>query len=259
MGLPKELIEKHPALNEWAILTGWRGSIAHGMYIPQSNPDSIDDKDVMSICVPPVEYYFGLQQFHSRGTQEIKEGEWDVVCYELKKFASLLEKGNPNVISLLWLEPNHYLKITPAGQLLLDNRELFLSTDMYHSFVGYAHSQLKNMTHLAFEGYMGEKRKSLVQKYGYDTKNAAHLIRLLRMAIETLMDGKLQVQRQDAPELLRIKTGKWTLEEVKAEADRLFKLAQEAYVRSPLPRKVDRAKVNELLIRMTNLHFGVQK
>ena len=57
----------------------------------------------------------------------------------------------------------------------------------------------------ACKGYMGEKRKRLVEKFGYDTKNASHLIRLLRMGMEFLVDGELHVEREDAKELLRIK------------------------------------------------------
>ena len=29
------------------IVLGYRGSISHGMYVPQTDPNSIDDKDVM--------------------------------------------------------------------------------------------------------------------------------------------------------------------------------------------------------------------
>lgn len=105
--------------------------------------------------------------------------------------------------------------------------------------------------------YMGDKRKSLVEKFGYDTKNAAHLIRLLRMSIEVLTEGKVYVQRRDASELLEIKNGKWTLEQVKEEASRLFILAQEAYIRSSLPKDLDKTKVDELLKQMFELHFKV--
>jgi len=85
------------------ILSGYRGSIAHGMYIPQSDPNSIDDKDVMAIVVPPLRYYFGIDTYGSRGTREITHDPWDIVVYELRKYVSLLVKGNPNVIALLWL------------------------------------------------------------------------------------------------------------------------------------------------------------
>ena len=39
--------------SEGLILLGYRGSIAHGMYVPQEDPDSIDDKDVMGVFVAP--------------------------------------------------------------------------------------------------------------------------------------------------------------------------------------------------------------
>src|SRR5688572_25189955 len=56
-----------------------------------------------------------------------------------------------------------------------------------------------------FSGYMGEKRKAMVRKYQYDVKNAAHLIRLLRMGSEFLRTGELQVFRTtDAAELKQI-------------------------------------------------------
>jgi hypothetical protein len=99
-------------------------------------------------------------------------------------------------------------------------------------------------------GYMGEKRRELVRRFGYDAKNAAHLIRLLRMGIEFLTEGTLFVERADAVELLDIKRGNWTLEEVKSEAERLFQLAQEAYDRSSLPPEPDRERAERLCVEM---------
>lgn len=230
---------------EHTILLGYVGSIAHGTYIPKNDPDSIDDKDILGICVADESAYFGLKKFEQK---EIKQGEWDSVVYEIKKFFHLLLKQNPNVISLLWLQEKDYIHISESGRLILDNRDLFVSKVAYHSFSGYAHGQLHRMTHGAFEGYMGEKRKKLVEKFGYDCKNAAHLIRLLRMGIEFLVDGKLKVFREDAAELKEIKSGKWSLEKVMKEADRLFILAQEAFVRSSLPNSPDTEKAEKLLM-----------
>jgi hypothetical protein len=100
-----------------------------------------------------------------------------------------------------------------------------------------------------FSGYMGEKRKAMVRKYQYDVKNAAHLIRLLRMGSEFLRTGHLQVYRTaDASELKRIKQGEWPLEQVKAEAERLFNGIAQARAESPLPPKPDHAAANELLM-----------
>ncbi len=252
MGIPKDIYSDYPALSEWCILLGYRGSISHGMYTPKKDPNSIDDKDAIGICIPPMDYYYGLKQFGSRGTQEIKKGEWDIVLFEMTKAIRLLEKGNPNILAILWLHETHYINIEPTGQILLDNRDLFLGKHAYHSFVGYAHGQLHRMTHSACEGYMGKKRKELVAKYGYDTKNAAHLIRLLRMGIEWLNDGELQVIRQDATQLLEIKHGEWSLERVKTEAERLFISAETAYTLSKLPVKPDHDKINKLCLELAH-------
>jgi len=250
MSFPSDITREHPGSGEWSFLHGYRGSIAHGMYTPSSDPDSIDDKDTMSFCVPPVDYYYGLSEFGSRGTQEIKRGEWDIVVYEARKALRLLAGGNPNVLSMIWLPENMIIKKTDAGQLLLDNRELFVGRHVYKPFVGYAKQQLYKMEHGTHNGYMGERRKELVARHGYDTKNAAHLIRLLRMGIEFLRDGELNVHRYDAAELLSIKRGGWPLENIKRESKRLFRRAEEVYDRSTLPVAPDRQKVNDLCVEI---------
>lgn len=246
MAVPKLILNQDKGLSDWCIIHAYRGSIAHGMYEPSDNPKSIDDKDTMAICIPPIENYFGLSEYGSRGTKEIKKNEWDIVIYEVLKAIRLLEGGNPNILSILWLEPNYYIKISDPGQIILDNKNLFTGRHVYKPFIGYAKSQFHKMEHMAFEGYMGDKRKRLVELHGYDTKNAAHLIRLLRMGIEFLRDGELNVKRYDATELLDIKHGEWSLEKVKSEAEHLFKRAEEAYDRSTLPIRPDREKINQL-------------
>lgn len=246
MGIPADILRATPALNEWTILSGYIGSLAHGTWQPSSEPTSVDDRDVMAICVPPLEYYLGLKTFGSRGTMEVKRDIWDIVIYEARKALGLLSQGNPNVLGLLWLPENCYLNRSAAGQLILTHRSMFVGKHVYNAFIGYAHGQLHRMTHGACLGYMGEKRKSLVERFGYDTKNAAHLIRLLRMGIEFLATGELNVRREDAPQLLEIKRGEWSLERVQSEADELFRRAQEALITSKLPTGPDREHINDL-------------
>ncbi len=257
MTIPRGITNQHPELDAWSILSAYRGSIAHGMYVQPSDPNSVDDKDVMGVIVPPIEYYFGLKTYGTRGTKEIKQDEWDIVVYEAGKFISLLAQGNPNVLMLLWLQPQYYLHIKPAGQLIIDNKQLFVGRHVYKAFTGYAYGQLHRMTHHAYEGHMGTKRKTLVDKYGYDCKNAAHLIRLLRMGAEFLKDGELEVLRRDANQLLEIKMGEWTLEQVQKEADWGFKMAEMAYQNTTLPLGPNMDKVNKLAIDVIRLSLGV--
>jgi uncharacterized protein len=312
-GLSPEQVSK--LLPEGLISLCWRGSVAHGMYVPKNDPDSIDDKDVMGVYVGPLEHYLG---FGRDDVYEKWEGEWDCVFYELKKFVGLLLNCNPNVLSLLWVPPNGVIYESPLGERLRQNRQLFVTKKAYHSFSGYAHAQFKKMVSFNQQaqelmsrleaqltsfgidpdfsdaghslrdlkgqpfvgattemmevvklyrgerrryysgGYMGQKRRELVRRVGYDAKNAAHLIRLLRMSIEFLTEGTLHVERADAPELLDIKRGNWSLEKVKAESQRLFALAQEAYVRSPLPVEPDRAQAERLCVEMISEHHGLR-
>lgn len=244
--MKKLSFEKHKNLfPDNTILAGYRGSIAHNMYIPNTDPNSIDDIDLMGVFLAPVEHYISITK--TRETVERFVDKYDVVSYEYIKFVKLLLKSNPNVLALLWVNDNHYIKIHEYGQVLIDNRDLFVSKVAYKSFTGYAWGQLEKMRKSNFFGYMGKKRKELVEKFGYDCKMAGHCIRLLKMGTEFLVTGKLNVFRQDAQTLLEIKTGKWTLEQVKEEATRLFKLADEAYARSKIPDKPAYEKVESIV------------
>jgi predicted nucleotidyltransferase len=244
-----------PEVYKDCILGGYRGSIAHGTYIPSDDPKSIDDKDIMGIVIPPTQYYLGLKSFGSRGTKEIFEGQWDAVFYEARKAMTLLGKGNPNVLSLLWLPETLYFKKDGTGQYLINNRHIFVGKHVYNAYVGYARAQLAKMERSEFKGYMGDRRKKLVEKYGYDTKNASHLIRLLRQGIEFLSTGELVVQRPDAAELLAIKKGEWSLKRVKEESEFLFKYAYEALVHSDLPDKPDQDIINAVCVNMVSKHL----
>lgn len=236
--LPKNLIH-----------LGFRGSIAYGTYVPSDQPNSIDDKDIMGVYLNPIEHYLGF------GLSEHKEkfiGHWDAVSYELRKMFGLLLKQNPNVLGQLWLPEDRVIMSSVWWEKIIDNRHLFASKLAYKSFAGYASGQLHRMTHMAFEGYMGPKRRKLVRKFGYDVKNASHLIRLLRQSIEFLNTGTMLVDRTDidAEELISIKSGKWKLEKVKKEAERLFQQAKNARDKSFLPEKPDYQKIQDLLIHL---------
>lgn len=228
-------------------LLGYVGSHSHGTYIPKTDPNSIDDIDLMGLCVAPKNCYIGLDNFEQKLHQQ---DEWDITVYEARKFVRLLLKQNPNVIGLLWLRPEDYIYVSDVASELIFNRDIFSSKLVYNSFTGYAYGQMHKMTAYVFEGYMGSKRKALVDQYGYDCKNAAHLIRLLRMGIEYLNTGRLQVFRPDASELIEIKTGKWSLERVKELSESLFNEAEVAFKNTTLPDKPDAVKAEELLMNL---------
>lgn len=132
---------------------------------------------------------------------------------------------------------------------MIDNPRAFSSRHPYESFVGYAESQQNKMGLPGHRAYMGAKRKELVERYGYDCKNAAHSVRLLRMGIEFLETGELNVYRTaHADELRAIKRGLWTLDQVKQEVDRLSDRIASARDHSPLPAEPDPTALAERLL-----------
>jgi predicted nucleotidyltransferase len=231
-------------------LAGYVGSIAHG-----TAGDVIDDIDLMGVYIAPASHYYGLTSFEHVSKVGVAE-HYDFALYEIRKYFRLLLKSNPNVISLLWLPENMYVTRSWWGQMLLERRSMFMSKMLYKSFGGYAHAQLQKMTRASTDqAYQGAKRRQRYEQFGYDCKNAAHLIRLLRMGIEALTTGEINVQRHDAPQLKDIKLGSWTLEQVEYEANRLNQLLDEALVKSNLQEKPDRARAERLLIYILNEYF----
>jgi hypothetical protein len=106
-------------------------------------------------------------------------------------------------------------------------------------------------------GYMGEKRRKNVERFGYDVKHGAHAVRLLRMGVEFLYTGSFNVDRRgiDAEELKDIKRGLWPLERVQAESERLFSEAEVALYSSRLPERPDREKAEALLVSTLREHL----
>ncbi len=99
----------------------------------------------------------------------------------------------------------------------------------------------KHRNYWTWKENRNEARHELEVQFGYDTKHAMHLVRLMRMAEEILTDGKVLVKRPDAQELLDIRGGKWTLEELLARADE-----KDRYIREDLYKKTDLPKTTDL-------------
>jgi hypothetical protein len=87
-------------------------------------------------------------------------------------------------------------------------------------------------------------RHELEAKFGYDTKHAMHLVRLLRMAKEMLASGAVIVERPDRDELLAIRDGAWSYEQLLEWTRRQNQELNAMEATSPLPREPDRLTVD---------------
>lgn len=70
----------------------------------------------------------------------------DTTIYSFNKLIKLLTDCNPNTIEILGCKPEHYFYISPIGQELLDNANLFLSKKAVYTFGGYANAQLHRLS-----------------------------------------------------------------------------------------------------------------
>lgn len=188
------------------------GSVAYGTETPDS------DLDYFGVVVPPMERTLGPREWtHWEG--EIRPG-LDTKFMDLRKFVRLAVAGNPNVVELLFLPPECVVRLSPVVEGLWEARNAFLSVHVYRRFIGYARGQFDKMTAGAVQGYMGHKRKEIVQAMGYDTKDASHLARLLFKARELAVLGTLtpRLLGLERTVVREIKQGQWSLEQVKSWA-----------------------------------------
>jgi hypothetical protein len=93
-------------------------------------------------------------------------------------------------------------------------------------------------------------RAQLEARHGYDTKHAMHLIRLMRTGLELLETGTVRVRRPDAAELIALREGALTYDQLFEEAARLEGLLEGAVESSPLPPQPDAEAIDALLARV---------
>jgi predicted nucleotidyltransferase len=130
------------------------GSSAYGV-----NTDT-SDFDTVGFCIPYKDLIFphlrgqidGLgsqkQRFDCYQQHHVKDvdREYDLNIYSIVRYFHLCMDCNPNMVDSLFTTPDCVLHCTKVGNMVRDNRRLFLSKKAWHTFKGYAHSQLMRWT-----------------------------------------------------------------------------------------------------------------
>ena len=91
-------------------------------------------------------------------------------------------------------------------------------------------------------------RAAMEAESGYDRKHASHLLRLTRMGYEIVTTGKVNVWRDDAEQLLAVRQGAYTYEELMEIVDREDARLQEVKSKGvfAVPKKPDLKKIERL-------------
>lgn len=128
------------------------GSVAYGVSSDTS------DVDVYGIAIPPKDLIFPhlageipgfgrqIQRFDQWQEHHIRDAdagrEYDFSIYSIVKFFNLAMDNNPNIIDALFVPNNCVLYSNTIGNMIRENRRLFLHKGSWHKFKGYSYAQL---------------------------------------------------------------------------------------------------------------------
>jgi hypothetical protein len=351
-------LEQEQLAKDNCILRVVSGSNAYGTNTPSSDWDErgifvTSQKEIIF----PVNYF-----------EQVELSENDVVLFELKKYMTLLQDQNPNILEIIWTAPTDILHITETGQQIIDHRDKFLTNNVKNTFAAYAQSQMHrikghnkwinnpqpetapqqkqfisvilNMTdnpefnkkapldnfysidlgnnqfalwdkrNSSYEGanwinkdgcivaITKEKRSEFLQKnrnpdiivkynkdiyeksmdnwknywnwrknrnvsrselevkFGYDTKHAMHIIRLLHSCIEILDNQRVPVKQKNPSYLLDIRNGLYTYEEFFKETEKLMLDVERLAAKCTLPSEISKEYTQDFIFNLYNQHWS---
>jgi predicted nucleotidyltransferase len=239
------------------------GSVAYGC-----NEDT-SDVDVYGVCMPPKDIVFPhtagiipgfgrqIQRFEVWQQHHVldkeRKTEYDFSVYSIVKYFQLCMENNPNMIDSLFVPRRCIIHSTAISEHVRDNRKLFLHKGCYQKFKGYSYSQMhkiRNKTNVE-----NHKRAEDIQKYGYSTKFAMHLVRLLNECEYILVNHDLDLEF-NREQLKSIRRGEWTLDQVEEYFTMKERLLEELYVKSTLQNAPDEDCIKNILMQCLEMHYG---
>lgn len=228
------------------------------------------DMDIYGFCMPTKEYIFPhlygyvhgyesfptfdqYQQHHVIDESALggKGRSHDFTIFSITRYFALLQDNNPNVLDSLFTSQDCVQCVTQVGQLVRDNRKIFLHKGAYQKFRGYAISQLHKMSSKEREG----KRKESYDKFGWDVKFGYHLLRLMDEIEQILIFGDLELGRNNE-ELKACRRGDMTEQQVRDIFASKEKYLEKVYQESNLPDKPRKAEIKQLLLNCLESHYG---
>ena len=239
------------------------GSQAYGVSTDAS------DLDVYGVCIPPKELMFPhlageipgfgkqIQRFEVWQEHHIqhptKEVEYDFAVYGIVKYFQLCMENNPNMIDSLFVPRNCVIHSTAIGEMIRDNRKIFLHKGSWHKFKGYAYAQMSKIRNKTNSS--NPKRAETIEKFGYDVKFAYHVVRLINEVEQILVEGDLDLQRNNE-QLKSIRRGEWTLEQLEGYFVKKESILEQTYAESKLPHGPDEQRIKFLLMDCLEEHYG---
>ena len=161
------------------------GSQAYGV------ASAISDMDIYGFSIPKQEMLFPhlrgeiqgfgrqIQRFEQYQCHHVEDKEakkeYDFSIYNIVKYFQLVMDNNPNIIDSLFVPRSCILFTTKIGEMVRENRKLFLHKGSWHKFKSYSYSQLHKIRtkyKVARDLYEIEKELNIKKRWTFDEVNS---------------------------------------------------------------------------------------
>jgi uncharacterized protein len=225
------------------------GSQMHGTGDPAG-----EDTDIMALVIEPKWMVFSSYNFETKQIRTQPEGvrsgpgDTDYVAHTLRKWIRLAAKGNPTILLPLFVPNDHVglQHVTMEGDTLRQNRGLFITKSAGAQHLGYMTAQRSRLT--GERGGKHTNRPELIERYGYDTKYAMHMLRLGYQGLELMTKGTvtLPVAEPYLSTLVSVRKGLKSLDDCLAIQAYLEGELEQAITKADLPVHPDPVVVGKL-------------
>jgi hypothetical protein len=227
------------------------GSTLHGTSVN----DGLEDLDMMAIVLERPRQFVGFGPVdtwvHRTKPMGVRSeaGDVDLSVYGLRKYLHLALKGNPTILLALFAPEAFIRRHDVRGRQMQALAPYIVSKQVFQPFRGYMTQQHERL--LGLRGSRNVTRPELVDRYGYDTKYAGHIVRLGLQGEELLMTGKLTLpmSEEQRQQVLKVRTGGYSLAGVSEVIIDSEKRLQAAFEKSTLRLWPDREVVEKWMLR----------
>lgn len=238
------------------ILEAIVGSTLHGVAVS----DGLEDLDLMAVGVESPTDFIGFSPKDVKVVRSkpvgvrSESGDTDWVGYGLKKYLGLALKGNPSVLLGLFAPKEFTRVLTQEGEELRALATAIVSRRVCEPFRGYMKQQHERLLGLRAHNVT---RPELVEKYGYDTKYAAHIIRIGNAGRRNSAHRKDHATYvPDQRDMVRsIRLGAFSLAEISKLIHEAEQKIPAALSKSPLPENPDTKLVESWMIHTYLNHW----
>lgn len=219
------------------------------------------DLDIYGVFVEPKTSIFGLdlyEHFQSKNdnTKRNDKDDIDVKLYSLRRWTELAAKGDPTCLGFMFAKGcNPHLG---WDWYVNEARPLLVAKSAVNRYKGFVTAQMARLLGEKGRGKHGQ-RPELEQIHGYDTKAAAHAVRLVEEGIELMQTYQITYPRPNVDRLLEIRRGDLSLDKLWSLVSFMLQELDKATATSKLPEKPDRKKLNKLLIETHEAFYAHER